>query len=415
MSFAIVFDDGLGVLAPLTDLRPAFDVRTGALSTLDRLRRSLRLGILGLVVPAELQPIARATHALPVNDPNLDLAPAGAGPVTLINGRLALPGAPLEALLAEAMPGTAIVEPNTGHLVAAMVDAKAARAFVGGERVTPARAQTVPGPCLLSRPWSVRAWRDRALQLDLRLLATGHPTAPRPGVLVIGDNPLTLHPSATVYPGATLDLEHGPIVVDERAVIRPGAIVIGPAYVGPNATILERATIRPFTSIGPWCKVNGEVGGTIFQGFANKSHDGYVGDSYIGEWVNLGAGTTTSNLLNTYAEVIARAAPDAKNERTGETFLGAIVGDHVKTAIATRLMTGCVLHSGSMFATTAPVAGCVPAFTWATDEPGSLAPSHREYRLDKFLEVMRAAMARRKVEPSAAYLDRMAALHARSR
>jgi acetyltransferase-like isoleucine patch superfamily enzyme len=182
--------------------------------------------------------------------------------------------------------------------------------------------------------------------------------------------------------------------------------------VGPHSTVLERATIRQHTAIGPWCKVNGEVGGTIFQGYANKAHDGYLGDSWMGEWVNLGAGTTNSNLLNTYGEIVSRATPDGKNERTGENFLGAVIGDHVKTAICTRIMTGSVLHTGSMFATTAPVSGCVGAFTWATDDPDTGRPSHRPYRLDKFGEVMRAAMARRKVEPSEAYLRRLAELHA---
>jgi UDP-N-acetylglucosamine diphosphorylase/glucosamine-1-phosphate N-acetyltransferase len=203
-----------------------------------------------------------------------------------------------------------------------------------------------------------------------------------------------------------LDSEHGAIHVAEHAVVRPGAVLIGPCYVGPHSTVLERATIRPGTAIGPWCKVNGEVGGTIFQGYANKAHDGYLGDAYVGEWVNLGAGTTVSNLLNTYSEVIAKATPGGSNERTGETFLGPVIGDHVKTAICTRVMTGSILHTGSMFATTAAVSGCVGPFTWATDE------GQRVYRLDKFLEVARAAMERRKVEPSEAYIAALAALHA---
>ncbi len=161
--------------------------------------------------------------------------------------------------------------------------------------------------------------------------------------------------------------------------------------------MLERATIRQNTAVGPWCKVNGEIGGVLFQGYSNKAHDGYLGDSFVGEWVNLGAGTTNSNLLNTYGEVITRATPDGKHERTGETFLGAIIGDHVKTAICTRIMTGSVLHTGGMFATTAAVSGCVAPFTWATDA------GQRPYRFEKFIEVARAAMSRRKITPSGAY------------
>jgi hypothetical protein len=155
------------------------------------------------------------------------------------------------------------------------------------------------------------------------------------------------------------------------------------------------------------------VGGTIFEGFSNKGHDGYLGDSYVGEWVNLGAGTTNSNLLNTYGEVIARPLVGGKagsNERTGETFLGCVLGEHVKTAICTRIMTGSIVGTGTMFAATAALSGTVPAFSWCTDsaaDVGKAGVSIKPYRFDKFLEVARAAMARRKVTPGEAYVERM--------
>jgi UDP-N-acetylglucosamine diphosphorylase/glucosamine-1-phosphate N-acetyltransferase len=225
------------------------------------------------------------------------------------------------------------------------------------------------------------------------------------GIAHFGDRGLHIAATARVYPTVVLDCEHGPVVIEEHAVVRPGAVICGPAYVGPHSTVLDCAVIRGNTAIGPHCKVAGEVSGTVFQGYANKAHDGFLGDSWVGEWVNLGAGTTNSNLLNTYSEIICRATPEGPNERTGETFLGAVVGDHVKTAICTRIMTGAILHTGSMFATTAPISGTVARFTWATDA-GS-----RAYRFDKFLDVARAAMARRKVEPSAAYIERLRALH----
>jgi bifunctional N-acetylglucosamine-1-phosphate-uridyltransferase/glucosamine-1-phosphate-acetyltransferase GlmU-like protein len=170
--------------------------------------------------------------------------------------------------------------------------------------------------------------------------------------------------------------------------------------------VLERATIRPNTVIGPYCKVAGEVSGVIFQGFSNKAHDGFLGDSWLGEWVNLGAGTTNSNLLNTYGEVIALGSPGGSYERTGEQFLGAIIGDHVKTAICTRIMTGAVIHTGAMLAQTAAVTGCVGPFAWCTDE------GVKQYRPAKFIEVAKAAMARRGVVPSAGYLSTVSELAA---
>jgi hypothetical protein len=152
------------------------------------------------------------------------------------------------------------------------------------------------------------------------------------------------------------------------------------------------------------CKVAGEVGGTIFQGLANKSHDGHLGDSWVGSWANLGAGTTNSNLLNTYDQVIAQHAPNATRTRTGLQFLGAIIGDHVKTAIMTRIMTGSVFGTGSMLAALTPPT-TVGRFERVTDGAGQV--NRQPYRFEKFMEVARAAMARRKVTPSAAYTARL--------
>jgi UDP-N-acetylglucosamine diphosphorylase / glucose-1-phosphate thymidylyltransferase / UDP-N-acetylgalactosamine diphosphorylase / glucosamine-1-phosphate N-acetyltransferase / galactosamine-1-phosphate N-acetyltransferase len=177
--------------------------------------------------------------------------------------------------------------------------------------------------------------------------------------------------------------------------------------------VLERSLVKSNTALGPWCKVAGEVGGTIFQGFANKAHDGHLGDSYIGEWVNLGAGTTNSNLLNTYGEVVAKQSPRGSNERTGETFLGCVLGDHVKTAICTRIMTGAIVHTGTMWAATAAISGCVPGFSWVTDSsppPSGAGEQWKPFRFDKFMEVARAAMGRRKIVPSEATVAALLAL-----
>ncbi len=384
----ILFDDGKGLLAPLTDLRASFEVRTGAMTTLERWQRMREGPLAGLVVPQHLAALVRERHPTPVNTD-----PAGDGPAVLINGRCPLNLPEIESLEV----GQCVLDSETGDLVAGYAPPAQVAGFCRGERLDLKQIATVKG-ALLTRPWSVRSVRDRALAEDLDLMhgwIGGAELAQ--GVIEIGDKGVRAQPSAKVYPGAVLDAEHGPIVLDAMSVVRPGAIVIGPVYVGPNSTVLERSTVRPNTAIGPWCKVNGEIGGTIFQGYSNKAHDGYLGDSWVGEWVNLGAGTTNSNLLNTYGEVVAVARPGGGYERTGEQFLGAVIGDHVKTAIGTLIMTGSVLHTGGMFATTAPVSGCIDRFAWCTDA------GERKYRLPKFLEVMRAAMARRKIEPTAAY------------
>jgi hypothetical protein len=143
----------------------------------------------------------------------------------------------------------------------------------------------------------------------------------------------------------------------------------------------------------------------IFQGYSNKSHDGHLGDSWVGEWVNFGAGTTNSNLLNTYGEVVMRLEADGRLCRTGLTFLGAIVGDHAKFAINTRIMTGSVVGTGAMIATTAAPPATVGRFAWLTDR------ASRTYRLEKFIDATTRMMARRNQVPSDAYIDALKALY----
>lgn len=415
----ILFDDGRGQLSPLTDLRPVFDVRIGALSPTERVEFSPHTALAALVSAEPLAAIAREKHRVPVNPDRFPTEPC-----LMVNARWA---AFDPSTAANLDPGEAAVNPSTGELLAAHGDASRLPSVIRGDldgfrKVPfgqPANENTLR---LLSRPWDARRTRDAALAVDLGIAAARfHPMPAAPdGVTCIGGwfggevtrkggRGAFIHPTARLYPTVVLDSEHGPIVIDEHAVIRPGATITGPVYIGPHSTVLDRAIIRGNTAIGPHCKVAGEVSGTVFQGYSNKAHDGFLGDSWIGEWVNLGAGTTNSNLLNTYSEIICRATPDGPNERTGETFLGAIIGDHVKTAISTRIMTGSIVHTGSMFATTAPVSGTVGRFTWATDAGA------RAYRLDKFLDVARAAMARRKLAPSAAYIERLQALAASPR
>lgn len=427
----VLFHDGLGQLSPLTDFRASFDVRTGAFTLRERLsgatftpmgENATGVGsVVSVFVPPTHEPLYRESmyHS---REPivHVNEIPAGVPSVLLINGRAPLVPAKDLATLPIGhgyRESDEHADPNAAsnpaaNFIAAHVEPTMIPRVLGGDVSNLTLAPLCsPGPGagrnLLSRPWHVRTLRDACLAHDLKTIrATLGVRLPFHATVITGHHEVLNF--GTIEPGVILDCSHGDIVVMQGAVVRPGAILIGPCYVGPGSTVLERATIRPGTCIGPICKVNGEVGGSIFQAYSNKAHDGYLGDSYVGEWVNFGAGTTNSNLLNTYGEIIAKATPDSRNERTGETFLGAIIGDHTKFAICSRIMTGSILHTGSMFATTAPVSGCVPGFTWATDT-GS-----RPYRLDKFTEVMRAAMARRKIEPSNGYLKVLGQVHARA-
>ncbi|TVQ64605.1 MAG: hypothetical protein EA379_01045 [Phycisphaerales bacterium] len=398
---AIVFDDGLADLGPMTDLRPACLVRTGALTTLERIDRTINAPIAGLFVPDALAAITRELIELPVNDAAAALRRAGAGSpegVLFVSGRCLLPAHDI----ADLPVGRVIVEEATGHVIAARLNDADARAFIGcWEAPAGATVTRTATPCLAHRPWDVIRLRDATIAHDLALLAHSPTQDLPPGVLSLGEHELTIAPDATVYPTAVLDLEHGPIVIERGAVVRPGAVICGPAYIGPDCRVIDHALVKANTALGPTTRVGGEVGGTIFQGFANKVHEGHLGDSWVGEWANLGAGTTNSNLLNTYSEVIARAAHGRGRERTGLVFYGCVVGDHVKLAIGTRIMTGAVIGTGTMVSRSAPVTDALGAFRWATDE------GEKPFRFTKFMEVARASMARRGKEPSAAIEGRL--------
>lgn len=408
----ILFDDDRPGLTPLTDLRAAFMLRTGAMTTLERwgaIAPSLGLSLHAAHAPRRLRDLTLESPTVPKGELRF-----GAD-VLFVNARCVLLPPGLDRL----QTGSALTAAtNAGAkptIVAARLSASDAPAFLESLNLPPnIKADETADARLLQRPWDIIRHRDACLDADLAHLSESvhaspvrkHGAAPdRPGVTLINAAAVHIHPCARVSPTVTLDAELGPIVIDENAVLRPGVIIVGPVYIGKHSTVLERALIKAHTAVGPVCKVAGEVGGTIFQGYANKGHDGHLGDSWVGEWANFGAGTTNSNLLNTYGEVTAALAlPGASRERTGLQYLGCIVGDHTKFAINTRIMTGSIFGTGCMVATVAAPPTCVPAFSWLTDE------RTQPYRFSKFLEVAKAVMARRKIVPSEAYIAAMEAL-----
>ncbi|MBI4502958.1 MAG: hypothetical protein HY700_17575 [Gemmatimonadetes bacterium] len=163
------------------------------------------------------------------------------------------------------------------------------------------------------------------------------------GCTVIGDPADVVLLGATVEPGVVFDVREGAVVVEQRAYVKSGTRFEGPVYIGPGTEVFG-GPIR-WSTIGPRCKVRGEISSTVFVGFANKAHDGFVGHSVIGRWVNLGAGTITSNLKNTYGKV--RLQVGASSIDTDRQYLGSLIGDHAKTAIGTLLGTGTVVGAGA--------------------------------------------------------------------
>ncbi|MBT3477981.1 MAG: hypothetical protein HOA15_04840 [Candidatus Marinimicrobia bacterium] len=182
---------------------------------------------------------------------------------------------------------------------------------------------------------------------------------------------------ATIQPTTLINAENGPVIIDDGVLIYGQTYLEGPLYVGPGSVI------KPFTQlknsiIGPECKIGGEVDTVIIQGFTNKVHDGHLGDSFLGEWVNLGAGTQNSNLKNNYASV--KVQVNDKSVDTKSLHIGCFMGDHVKTAIGTVINTGTLIGPGAMIATDGFPPKTIRPFTWYVNG------KHRKVMLDKFIE-----------------------------
>ena len=393
MDGLVMFDAQVSGADPTRALRAGCDVRTGAWTTLERWWHEVGVETpLTLTVEDRLAALTRERHRdAAVNEP------ASYDRVLVVSGSCAVPPAGWDDLRV----GEGMVD-REGRVLVAMASGEDA-ARTAREGVAPDRfdVRSADDEAVVAMPWDVIRHRNAALAHDLERLSE-RPSAPLPPhCSTTGEHRVVLGEGVEVGPQTVFDTSAGPIVLESGVVVRPRATLIGPLYVGRGSTVLDSAVIRGKTAIGPVCKVNGEVSGCVFQGYANKAHDGFLGDSVVGEWVNLGAGTINSNLLNTYGEVTTRLSATTDRVRTGLTFFGCVLGDHVKTAIGTRIMTGTVIGTGSMIAGSTPPPSPTEAFAWVTDAGVS------RYRWNKFEAVMRAAMSRRGMKPSEAYTDAM--------
>jgi UDP-N-acetylglucosamine diphosphorylase/glucosamine-1-phosphate N-acetyltransferase len=245
-----------------------------------------------------------------------------------------------------------------------------------------------------------------AIRADFDELARSGP-APSPtafpGAHFLEPARIRLGTGVRIDPGVVLDAREGPIVLGDRTRVMANTVIQGPVCSGPDCLFKPLTRAMDGVCLGPVCRVGGELDATIVQGFSNKQHDGFLGHSYVGSWVNLGAATDTSDLKNDYGFVRVTIAGEELD--TGSRHVGSLVGDHSKTAIHTRLNTGTVIGvSANVFGAGFPPKE-IPSFTW-----GGGAETH-EYRLEKAVQVASIVTARRDVVFGAHGEALFAALH----
>lgn len=198
---------------------------------------------------------------------------------------------------------------------------------------------------------------------------------------------------AKVHKMAFLDAKDGPIYIDVDAQVRPFSTIVGPSYIGVGAIVDRAKIIR--SSIGPHCRIGGEVEGSLFQGFSNKYHEGFIGHAYVGEWVNLGAMTSNSDLKNNYGPV--RLQIGKSEIETGVIKLGCFIGDHAKLGIGTLIPTGAVIGSFVNFAGGGMMPRYVPDFKWV------IGNKEDDYDLERAVKTVQTVLSRRNIQMSHQY------------
>jgi UDP-N-acetylglucosamine diphosphorylase / glucose-1-phosphate thymidylyltransferase / UDP-N-acetylgalactosamine diphosphorylase / glucosamine-1-phosphate N-acetyltransferase / galactosamine-1-phosphate N-acetyltransferase len=385
ISLVLFDDDTAAGWEPFALTRPAGELRFGALLQRERMERVLGMRAVANLCPDHLQGFEEE-GAPPVRTRS-DGPAEGA---RLFLSSRAVPDFGIDPSVLRSDGGTRSVhvggEP-AGWLIPAGEPAPSPEALAnpaeaegGGEPIE------LPGR-MLSRVWELVLETPDQLGRDIEAIAPEAADSLPHGVHGTGDHGVHLGEGARIEAGAYLDTSAGPIWLDRGAAVRTFTRLAGPAYVGRDSTVLGGAVEA--VSIGPVCKVRGELAESVCLGYVNKAHDGHIGHAYLGRWVNLGAETTNSDLKNNYGSI--RVWTPNGDVDTGEMKLGSLIGDHAKTGIGLLLNTGTVIGAGSnLFGAELPPK-YVPPFSWGSGSELT------DFRLDKFFEVAERAMSRRDV------------------
>lgn len=388
-----IFDDGRAIL-PFTLTRPAIDLRVGALRLWEKIA-VIAPARLGLLVNDSLAPVVQERgDTPPVNEPFAE------GPTWLLNGRTLYAARFWRSVvenLVELPPHDEYAVRDGDRVMVAFLGEERARRF--GALV---RAGRSPLPAIegipvgeedgdwIDWPWDLVRRNASEIAADWeRLGGQKRGGAVSPAATLYRPEQIRVETGARVEAGAVLDARDGPIVLGEGAVIHPLAYVQGPAAVGAGAEVMAGARIRAGTSLGPGCRVGGEVEQSVFHSWTNKYHDGFIGHSAIGAWVNLGALTTTSDLKNTYGTVRVELA--GRRYETGEQKIGSFLGDHVRLGIGSLLTSGAVVGPAANLFGGGLLPKTIPPFAWGG------ATGVEAYDVDRFLRTAELAMARRGV------------------
>jgi UDP-N-acetylglucosamine diphosphorylase/glucosamine-1-phosphate N-acetyltransferase len=402
MTALYLYDDARArAFEPFALTRPASELRAG--TAMMRERWEVALG----AIDARAAGAITAAHLADFAEPGAPPAARGQIPAGAIiaNSRFA-------AALTQAPFAKDAAVWTSGGRVAAVRIAKdvPVAAFANGSATLDSLAAAGAPASEIGGRWLDEVWHlittlVAMLREDIDAIGPTLTGTPVDHATVIGPHPVYVEEGAVIEPLVVFDVSAGPVMVRAGSVVRAFTRLAGPCAVGAGTQILGDRVSG--CSIGDQCVVRGEISESIVTGHANKGHEGFVGHSVLGRWVNLGAGTITSNLKNSYGTV-SLWTPEGVRD-TGTVKLGTFFGDHVKTGIGARLTTGSVIGAGSNIYGSVMPPRYVPPFSWGDGD--ALA----EYRLEEFLKTTERAMSRRSVALSDAMRKQLTAAHALAR
>jgi len=384
MKLLIYEDESWNNLTPLSYIRPVFELRCGMYTLIERILKNVSTSDVCLFVRDYLTELVKKRYPYPVN--TLEKI---TDDLLIVDGRC-LAGIDFsfstdrEALY---MSGDDIVYAFIKKENAVKLEGKNLTEILQSVRKLP----SIKIPAKIMRyPWNFIHENAEMIRRDFANCGKkGIEGKFSPQACVKGPDEIFIGEGAEVHPFVVLDTGSGPIYIEKKAKIFPFSRIEGPCYIGEDTQIMPGANIREGNTIGPVCRIGGEVEESIIHGYSNKYHDGFIGHAYIGEFVNLGALTTNSDLKNDYSTVTVYL--NGKPVDTGDIKVGSFIGDHTKTSIGTLFNTGtsvglmCNITAGGI------LPKFFPPFVWYVNNKFM-----KGFGLEMMLKTARAAMERRK-------------------
>ena len=377
-------DEGFVDLLPLVFWRSVFELQIGRKILMDQTSQMLGLPLSGVWTRDYLAHVAAQRCGAPANQT------AREGTV-LVNGRLIL----VDPVQFPEPPAVGVVDGTVAWIVC---DSKLATELAPGDLLDPDRRETVLAGVpvqkatgrLIRYAWDIVSDLPNLLQRDWQAGDAWIETELDANVQVRGRDQIHIGERTVIHPTTVLDASQGPIFISYDVTVGPYSVIEGPVYIGPQCRIQPHTWLHGANAIGPICKVAGEIVGCVIHSYSNKQHAGFLGHSYVGSWVNFGAGSTNSNLKNTYGKV---GVPINGTEvDTHQQLFGAIIGDHAKIGINASIGTGTVIGFAAAIARTRFLPKFVPSFSWVTDDGIVRGDENR------LLDAACAAMTRRNID-----------------